>query len=79
MAETVVLYLRDMAHRVSPFLTVYRIGDLLFGFALTVGFGRGLGLGVTAAVLPTGGFGRTLGFDVDAVGVAFEATAGGVG
>ena len=41
MAVTVVLYLRERAQRVSPFLMVWRMGALRAGLALTAGLGFG--------------------------------------
>ena len=77
IAVTVVLYLRESPHRVSPFLMVWRRGGLLLGFAVMAT--AGLLVGVAAAAGLAGvGLGELAAGLAVGLGVATAATTAGL-
>lgn len=77
IAVTVVLYLRESPHSVSPFLMVWRRGGLLLGFAVMATAGLLVGVAATAGLAGVGLGELAAGLAVG-LGVATAATTAGL-
>ena len=77
IAVTVVLYLRESPHSVSPFLMVWRRGGLLLGFAVMATAGLLVGVAATAGLAGVG-LGELAAGLVVGLGAATAATTAGL-